>query len=95
MAQNSKTTSQYLTTPIRDWYLDIMIARSVPVSEHDKIIIIPPAYNQRPDLLSQQEYGTANLWWVFAVRNPDLLIDPINDFVSGLEIYVPTNVLKQ
>lgn len=94
MARNSKETSQYLLTPIKDWYLDIMIPRVVQSNEFDKILIIPPAYNQRPDLLSQAEYGTVNLWWVFAVRNPDLIIDPINDFVSGLEIYVPANILN-
>lgn len=95
MASNSKDTSQYLLTPITDWYLDIMVPRTVPVSDFDKVIIIPPQYDQRPDLLSQSEYGTPKLWWVFAVRNPDLLIDPVQDFVSGLQIYVPSNILKQ
>lgn len=95
MAQDSKETSQYLLTPVKDWYLDIMVPRSVPKSKFDKIIEIPPAYDQRPDLLSQAEYGTPAMWWVFAVRNPDILIDPINDFVAGLEIYVPANILKQ
>jgi hypothetical protein len=94
MAQNSKGTSQYLLTPIKDWYLDIMIPRTVVSNEFDKIIDIPAAFDQRPDLLSQAEYGTPSLWWVFAVRNPDLLIDPIHDFVAGLEIYVPANILK-
>ena len=95
MAQNSKDTSQYLPTPIKDWYLDLWVRRPVPSSEFDAILIIPSAFDQRPDLLSQQEYGTPRLWWVFSVRNPDLLIDPIADFVSGLEIYVPVNILKQ
>lgn len=95
MAQNSKDTSQYLSTPIRDWYLDLWIPRTVPKSEFDKIAIIPPAFNQRPDLMSQQEYGTPRLWWVFAVRNPDLLNDPIEDFISGMEIYIPENILKR
>jgi len=95
MANNSKDTSQYLLTPITDWYLDIMIPRSVAKSEYDKIMVIPPQFDQRPDLLSQVEYGTPKLWWVFAVRNPDLINDPIQDFVSGLEIYVPSNILKQ
>ena len=72
-----------------------MVPRSVPRSEFDKIIKIPPAYDQRPDLMSQNEYGTPRLWWVFAVRNPDKLIDPIQDFVAGLEIYIPPNILKQ
>lgn len=95
MAQNSKDSSQYLPTPVKNWYLDIMVPRQVPASEYDDIIKIPPAYDQRPDLLSQERYGTPRLWWVFAVRNPNTLIDPINDFVSGLEIYVPINILKQ
>lgn len=94
MARNSKDTSQYLTTPIKNWYLDIMVERRVPSSIYDKIIEIPAAYNQRPDLMSNAEYGTPRLWWVFAIRNPDLIIDPIQDFVSGLEIYVPANILK-
>lgn len=95
MAQNSKDTSQYLLTPITDWYLDIMEPRTVVSNEFDKIISIPAAFDQRPDLLSQQEYGTPALWWVFCRRNPDLIVDPILDFVAGLEIYVPANVLKQ
>lgn len=95
MAQNSKDTSQYLLTPVKDWYLDIMVSRSVPKSLYDKIIHIPAEYNQRPDLLSQDEYGTPKLWWVFAMRNPDLIIDPIDDFVAGLEIFIPTNILKR
>lgn len=95
MAANSKDSSQYLLTPVKNWYLDLWVPREVPKSDFDKIIIIPPAFDQRPDLLSQQEYGTPRLWWVFCVRNPDLIIDPINDFVAGLEIYIPDNILKQ
>jgi hypothetical protein len=95
MTQTSKDTSQYLLTPIKNWYLDLWVPRRVPYNEFDKLIIIPPAFNQRPDLLSQQEYGTPALWWVFCLRNPDLMADPINDFLAGLEIYVPDNILKQ
>jgi len=94
MAQNSKDTSQYSLTPVKNWYLDLWVPRTVMASDHDPIITIPPAFDQRPDLLSQQEYGTPKLWWVFAIRNPDLIIDPINDFVAGIEIYVPSNILK-
>jgi len=95
MAYNSKDSSQYLATPITDWYLDIMVPRTVSKSEFDNLVIIPPAYDKRPDLMSQAEYGTPRLWWVFSVRNPDLLVDPIEDFVAGLEIFVPPNILKQ
>lgn len=95
MAQNSKNTSPYLSTPVKGWYLDLWVPRSVPKSDFDKIVTIPPGFDQRPDLMSQQEYGTPDLWWVFSIRNPDLIIDPIADFVSGLEIFVPENILKK
>jgi hypothetical protein len=95
MAANSKDSSQYLLTPITNWYLDLWVPREVPKSDFDKIVIIPPEYDQRPDLMSNAEYGTPRLWWVFSIRNPDLIIDPINDFVAGLEIFVPANILKQ
>jgi hypothetical protein len=95
MSQSSKDTSQYSLTPIKSWYLNLWVPRKVPKSDFDKIIIIPPEFDQRPDLLSQQEYGTPRLWWVFCMRNPNLMADPINDFLAGLEIYIPVNILKQ
>ena len=91
----AKDTSQYIQTPIKNWYLDTWVPPSVPISSNDQIFIIPQQYDQRPDLLSQAQYGTPALWWVFAVRNPDLIIDPIQDFTAGLQIYIPTNILKQ
>lgn len=94
MANTSKETSNYLNTPIKDWYLDIYVPRPLKVSEFDKIVVVPPEFNQRPDLMSQREYGTPRLWWVFCVRNPDIFIDPINDFVSGTQFYLPSNVLQ-
>ena len=96
MASNlTKDTSPYLLTPTKNWYLDMWVPRIIPAYDYDKLIVIPPAFDQRPDLLSQQEYGTPKLWWVFSIRNPDLIIDPINDFVAGLQIYIPNNILKQ
>ena len=94
MAQNSKSTSQYLLTPINNWYLDLWIPITVPSNSTDTIVTIPQAFNQRPDLMSFQQYGTPRLWWVFAMRNPDVLIDPIDDFVAGLQIYIPVNILQ-
>jgi hypothetical protein len=94
MANNSKDTSPYFNTPVTGWYLDIMVSLDVPKSAFDKIVRIPPAYDERPDLMSQAEYGTPKLWWVFAVRNPNDLVDPIADFKAGLEIYIPANILK-
>lgn len=94
MAYNTKETSPYSLTPVKDWYLDVTVHRRVPKNDYDKTFVITTAFENRPDLLSYQEYGTARLWWVFAARNPDILIDPIEDFKAGLEIYIPENILK-
>jgi hypothetical protein len=94
MPANSKETSQYLNTPIKDWYLDIYVPRFVANNDFDTIVVVPPKYNQRPDLMSQELYGTPRMWWVFAVRNPDLFSDPISDFLSGTRFYAPSNILK-
>ena len=89
MPQTFKPSSQYSSTNVKDWYLDIWNPVAVEKNDFDQIVVIPPEYDQRPDLMSQAQYGTPNLWWMFAVRNPNTLIDPINDFVAGLEIYIP------
>lgn len=44
----------------------------------------------RPDLLSFDLYGDVSYWWVFAVRNKDLIKDPVYDLVPGRTIYLPT-----
>lgn len=85
-----KNTSQYLDTPIRDFYLDLLNLRRIPPSDNDTLFTITPDIEKRPDLLAAKQYGTPRLWWVFAVRNPDELIDPIEDFVAGLEIFIPS-----
>ena len=43
----------------------------------------------RPDLLSHKLFGSVKYWWVFAVRNPDKIIDPIQDFKAGCVIKIP------
>jgi hypothetical protein len=53
-------------------------------------IVIRNKFDQRPDLLAHELYGNAKLWWVFAEFNPDVLVDPIIDFKSGIIITVPT-----
>ena len=35
-------------------------------------------------------YGTVRLWWLFALRNPDILVDPIEDFKAGVTIFLPS-----
>lgn len=90
MAKTFKPTSVYYTTSIRDFYLDIWKKREVPITENDQLVTIPPKFDKRPDLMAAELYGSPRLWWVFVVRNPDLLIDPIEDFASGLELFAPS-----
>ena len=52
-------------------------------------MIIQPKYNKRPDLLAFDMYGSARLWWVFAQRNMDVLVDPVYDLIPGTQIYIP------
>jgi hypothetical protein len=56
----------------------------------DKSFIITEKYNKRPDLLSYDTYGTPDYWWVFSIRNVDIIKDPINDFITGLEVVIPS-----
>ena len=70
-------------------YLDIFVPVPVPVAGDDILYEIIPAYTYRPDLLANDLYGKKELWWVFAQRNPDILKDPVFDFLAGTKIYLP------
>lgn len=94
MSSTSRETSQYLNTPIKDWYLDIWVPRDFISRATDRLYIIPPEYERRPDLLSYEVYGTPRLWWLIAQRNKDVLIDPLADFLPGVKIYIPENILR-
>jgi hypothetical protein len=83
------TNSMYRNTAIINDKLDIF----EPESNFGNIysIVIESKYHNRPDLLANDLYGNAKLWWVFAQLNQDTLVDPILDFVNGLTIVVPEN----
>ena len=84
-----QSTSPYFSTPQNGEYLDIMVNRSIPKLADDIRFTINETYNLRPDLLAYDLYGTPNLWWVFAQRNPNSLTDPLLDFKTGTSIYLP------
>jgi hypothetical protein len=56
----------------------------------DEPYTIGHGYAERPDLLADVLFGNSRLWWVFALRNPDILKDPIRDFKAGVKIMVPS-----
>jgi hypothetical protein len=89
MANYSTTSPWFLTSIKNDNYLDIYEKREIRVDPSDIIFEITPQYTYRPDLLSFDLYGTPKLWWVFTVRNPDVLKDPVFDFIAGTQIFLP------
>ena len=82
-------TSPYSTTEIYSFYLDVANIPQIPYNPSDVQYQIDAVYKNRPDLLAYDLYGDAALWWVFAVRNPNTIQDPVFDFLPGAVIYVP------
>lgn len=82
-------SSPYYGTPKWGNFLDVWKGRTFEMSSSDVIYKIDNFYNLRPDLLAYDLYKDSSLWWVFAVRNPNKLKDPIFDFTTGRVIYIP------
>ena len=90
MAATYNKSSAYYKTGQFGQFLDLLEYRSVPKVGSDVEYRIDSVYQYRPDMLAHDLYGDANLWWVFASRNPNTLKDPIFDFYAGQIIYIPT-----
>lgn len=88
MSSYSKS-SPYANTAVLEGYLDVINFRNIPVLLDDVKFVIPSQYEYRPDLLAHDLYQDVNLWWVFAVRNKNVIKDPIFDFVAGTTIFLP------
>lgn len=90
-------TSPYYGTPTWGPFLDIWKYNNltIPSDVTDAVYQIDPPYNYRPDLLAYDLYHDTNLWWVFAVRNPDVLVDPVFNFHAPVIISVPTLAVVQ
>ena len=71
-------------------FLDMNNLPSFRGSVSDEEYTIEEDYNERPDLLAHKLYETSELWWVFATRNPDIIVDPIRDFRTGVTIAIPS-----
>lgn len=89
MAVSYKKVSPYANTDIYGFFLDVANIPSIPIDPKDVGYQIDAIYKQRPDLLAYDMYGDSSLWWVFSVRNPNVLQDPIFDFQPGVIIFVP------
>jgi hypothetical protein len=82
-------TSPYYNTSIKNGYLDVLNFRTFPTSSDEITFTITKEYEYRPDLLAYELYKDSNLWWVFAVRNPSIIKDPIYDMQAGVIIRLP------
>lgn len=88
------TRSPYYDTPTTDKYvnyLEFWQPRTIPVDPNDIIVKLESKHKNRPDLLAHELYGSPQLWWIFALRNPDVIKDPIYDFVPDTVIYAPAS----
>ena len=83
-------TSPYVDTLQSSWYMGQYRHRSIPRGTQDREIVLDPKYEFRPDKLSRDLYGTEALWWVFMVRNMNVIRDPIWDFRAGTTLWVPS-----
>ena len=94
MATYSRT-SPYAGTQTWGKFLDVWPGKTISADVTDAVYQIDQIYNLRPDLLANDMYQDSTLWWVFAVRNPDVLKDPLLSFTTGVIIYVPTKTVIQ
>jgi len=86
-----RTSPYYNTMQVNEYvpYLDFWQGSYILPNDSDLLMTIDPQFNVRPDLLSYAMYQTSQLWWIFALRNPNQIKDPVWDFTVGKAIYVP------
>lgn len=64
-----------------------LMVEAVNPDSSDELYTVPQGGEGRLDLISQQKYGTSELWWVIAGVN--YVLDPLVGFVAGQIIRVP------
>lgn len=84
-----KRSSPYSRTKSYGFFLDVADIPAIPFDPSDVYYQIDAIYEYRPDLLAYDLYGDTGLWWVFSVRNPNTLQDPVFDFLAGASIFIP------
>ena len=92
----SAASPWYNTGTVGGSYLDVLKIRPIPAMDDDPLYVIEEQYTHRPDLLAFDMYNDHKLWWVFAQRNMDIILDPVYDITAGTEIYLPqANLLSR
>lgn len=81
--------SPYVKTAVFGSYLDVASIPKILPAKDDATLTVTKNYEYRPDLLAFDLYGDTALWWVFAIRNPNTIKDPVYDMKVGTVIYIP------
>ena len=89
MSTSYSKYSPYYSTDQGFGYLNVWNSITFPKLPDDILFTVTKSYEHRPDLLAYDLYGQVNLWWVFAVRNKDVIKDSIYDFIPGQTIFLP------
>ena len=84
------STSPYALTTQTNQRLNMFVYRDIPSASDDKTITLNAKYQYRPDILSNDVYGTPVYWWVFSVRNRNIIKDPIWDMTAGISLVIPS-----
>lgn len=61
--------------------------RAASIFTESSVYTIPSKYEFRPDLVSYEQYGTPNLWWVIIGFNH--IFHPLKEFTTGRKIRIP------
>lgn len=95
MSSTYSRSSPYFGTRTWGKFLDVWPGKYIEPNSSDAVYQIDNIYNLRPDLLAHDLYQDSSLWWVFAIRNPDVLSNPLFGFTTGKIIYIPTKATLQ
>jgi hypothetical protein len=87
---NYPKSNRFYLTPQASWFMGIYADRGLINDGSDVPKTLVSRYHHRPDLLSFDLYGVVSYKWTFMILNPDLIKDPIYDFVTGLTILTAT-----
>jgi len=65
--------------------------KSIIKNPEDKVAVVSPGEEFRPDLTSKRIYGTPNFWWRILEFND---IKDIFNYKSGITIRLPANIFN-
>lgn len=90
MKANYSPNSPYAATKVNGWYLGHYVHRPIYSAPDDELITLEKKYENRPDKLSYDLYGTPEYWWVFQTRNRNVIKHPIWGMTAGIMFYAPS-----